>query len=358
MPNAQNKKSVSIIIPVYNAKEYLPHCIDSILKQTLPDIELILVDDGSTDSSGKLCDSYAGDSRVKVLHKENGGPGLARNCGIEAAQGEYIGFVDADDWCEPNMFEELLTAAVVKKADMAFCDYTLDTENSSKELKTDYNGNHFYNKNEIYEKILPYFFGYNDEELSSYKSYFPFADYSSYIWLCIYKASVLKENNITFPSQKTYYNEDNLFNLNFVFHAKSAVHVAKSLYHYRESSVSLTKRFNPNFFDAKLNKFKYLRDFIKINLNGDYSKRLDNKICVESINIINYYISASNQGFLKKHAKICEIVNSPIISSALKELELSHVSPFSMIGIFFRLEKIKAHFILLVLCEIYKKIRR
>lgn len=358
MPITSEELKISIIIPVFNAKEYLPHCIDSILNQTLRNFELILVDDGSTDGSSKLCDFYAKDSRVKVIHKKNEGPSVARNCGIEAAQGEYIGFVDADDWCEPNMFEELLSAASSNDADMAFCNYTLDTEAGSKKLKTDYNGNHFYSREEISEKILPYFFGYTNEELKSYKSYFPFADYSSYIWLCIYKTSVLKENKITFPSQKNYYNEDNLFNLNFVFHAKSAVHVEKSLYHYRESSVSLTKRYNPKFFDAKLNKFKYLRNFIKTNLASDYDKRLCNKICVESINIINYYIYASNESLIKKHAKIRKTINSPIISSALKELDLSHLSPFSRLGVFFRLEKHKAYFILLILCEVYKRIRR
>lgn len=352
MPIVNKDISVSIIIPVYNAEKFLPRCIDSVLGQTLKDIEIILVDDGSIDRSGKLCDNYAKkDGRVKVIHNKNKGPGEARNRGIEAAGGEYIGFVDADDWCESSMFEELFRAAA-SKADMAFCDYLTDTESGSKEFKTDYNGDHFYSKNEINEKILPYFLGYDSEELAGCKSCFPFADYSSYIWLCIYKASVLKENSIAFPSQKIYYNEDNLFNLNFVFHAKNAVHVAKSLYHYRENGASLTKRFDPGFLDAKLNKFKYLRNFIKEKLNGGFNGRLDNKICVESINIINYYIYAGGDSFFKKLAKLREIINSPIISEALKKLDLSHIPPFSPIGLFLNLEKHKACFILLILCEL------
>lgn len=353
MTNVHKNAKVSIIIPVYNAGEFLPRCIDSVLCQTLSDIELILVDDGSTDESGKLCDGYAKkDARVSVIHKKNEGPSVARNCGIKAASGNYIGFVDADDWCEPSMFGELFSAALDSNADFAFCDYLIDSESGSIKLETDHSGSRFYSKEEIGKKILPYFFGYNSEELAFYKSCFPFADYSSYIWLCIYKASVLKENRITFPSQKIYYNEDNLFNLNFVFHAKSAAHIAKNLYHYRESGASLTKRFDKGFLDAKLNKFKYLRDFIKENLTEDYNYRLNNKICIESINIINYYVYSNNEGFFKKLAKLREIISTPLISQSLKKLDLSHVPPFSPLGIFLNLEKRKACFILLILCKL------
>lgn len=99
---------ISIIVPVYNVELYLEKCIDSILNQIFKDFELILVDDGSTDSSGKICDEYAlKDRRVKVIHKKNGGQSSARNTGIDIAQGNYIGFVDSDDWIEPDMYEVL-----------------------------------------------------------------------------------------------------------------------------------------------------------------------------------------------------------------------------------------------------------
>lgn len=92
-------QKISVIVPVYNVEKYLSRCIDSIISQTFSDFELILVDDGSTDSSGKICDEYGKkDGRVKVIHKRNGGLSSARNCGLENAKGNYICFVDSDDW--------------------------------------------------------------------------------------------------------------------------------------------------------------------------------------------------------------------------------------------------------------------
>ncbi len=106
---------ISVIVPVYNTGKYLPKCIDSILAQTYRDLELILVDDGSADDSGKICDDYAAkDRRVRVFHKENGGSSSARNLGITKARGEYIGFIDSDDFIEPDMYECLLAAIMEK----------------------------------------------------------------------------------------------------------------------------------------------------------------------------------------------------------------------------------------------------
>lgn len=103
---------ISIIVPVYNVEEYLPRCLDSILDQTYKNLEIILVDDGTKDASDKICDGYAAkDSRIKVIHKENGGLSSARNAGIDIAKGEYLGFVDSDDWIEPEMYETLLSLA-------------------------------------------------------------------------------------------------------------------------------------------------------------------------------------------------------------------------------------------------------
>ena len=100
---------VSVIVPVYNAEKYLQECVDSILRQTLTDLELILVDDGSTDSSPAICDRYAEqDARVQVIHKPNGRAASARNAGLRAASGEYVAFVDSDDWISPEMYEKML----------------------------------------------------------------------------------------------------------------------------------------------------------------------------------------------------------------------------------------------------------
>ena len=103
---------ISVIVPVYNVEAYLPRCVDSILAQTYRNLEIILVDDGTKDDSDKICDAYADrDPRIKVIHKENGGLSSARNAGIEIAKGEYLGFVDSDDWIEPAMYEHMLKLA-------------------------------------------------------------------------------------------------------------------------------------------------------------------------------------------------------------------------------------------------------
>ncbi len=354
-----NKIRISIIVPVFNAAEFLPQCLDSILRQTFRDFELILVDDGSKDGSAKLCDSYAAaDGRVHVIHKENGGPCTARNTGIDIARGKYIGFVDADDSCDLKMFELLYNCALKNNTYMVFCDYTADNANGSRNIKSDLNGDIVYDAEMVKKAFLPYFFGYEDSELSGYKSFCPFADYSSYVWLCLYKTSLIKENNLFFPSQNTYYNEDNLFNLNVVYHSSAIAHISKPLYHYRDIDNSLTKRYNPGFLKSKLNKFDYLYDFIEKNsCDKKFIRRLQNKICIESINIINYYVNANGVSIKEKYVKIREIVNAPAVSEALKNLKLSSVPPLSMLGIFLRFEKYKACLILLALCEGYRLIR-
>ncbi len=120
---------VSIIVPVYNVEAYLERCVDSILCQSLQEIEVLLVDDGSTDACGEICDQYAGqDHRVKVIHKANGGLSDARNAGIKQATGAFIGFVDGDDYIEPEMYEVLYQACLENDAPIGACDYIYQGE--------------------------------------------------------------------------------------------------------------------------------------------------------------------------------------------------------------------------------------
>lgn len=118
---------VSVIVPVYKAEAYLHRCVDSLLAQTFANFEVLLIDDGSPDNSGVICDEYAKkDSRVRVFHKENGGVSSARQCGIDNALGEYTIHADPDDWVEPTMLEELYAKAKEEEADMVICDYYVD----------------------------------------------------------------------------------------------------------------------------------------------------------------------------------------------------------------------------------------
>ena len=120
---------ISVIIPVYKVESYLPQCLDSVINQTYKKLEIILVDDGSPDRCGVICDEYAAqDSRIIVIHKENGGVSSARNAGLSAATGVWIGFVDGDDWVEADMFEYLLSLAQKHNADAAQCGFTLEED--------------------------------------------------------------------------------------------------------------------------------------------------------------------------------------------------------------------------------------
>lgn len=128
--NLEDSKMISVIVPIFNVQKYLNKCIDSICNQTYKDLEIILVDDGSIDDSGKICDEYAHkDSRIKVIHKSNGGLSDARNKGLDVASGEFVAFVDGDDYIHPDMYANLLRVMNDSKADIVCCDYKKVAEN-------------------------------------------------------------------------------------------------------------------------------------------------------------------------------------------------------------------------------------
>ena len=123
---------ISIIVPVYNVEQYINRCIDSLLGQTLKDIEIILVDDGSPDQCPQICDEYARkDSRIKVIHKKNNGLGYARNSGLELATGEYIAFVDSDDYVNINMYEKLYNETINNNFDIVYCGFIVENKDKS-----------------------------------------------------------------------------------------------------------------------------------------------------------------------------------------------------------------------------------
>lgn len=125
--NMESQYSVSVIIPIHNTAPYLRRCIESVRNQTLKDIEIILVDNLSTDDSPSICDEYANiDSRVRVLHLDEAGLSIARNAGIEIATAPYIGFIDSDDYIEPTMYENMLSAMVQNKVYMVYCNFALN----------------------------------------------------------------------------------------------------------------------------------------------------------------------------------------------------------------------------------------
>jgi len=234
---------LSIIIPVYQAENYLQRCLDSVLKQTMQDFELILINDGSTDSSGKICDAYAlHDNRINVIHKTNQGQSSARNDGIERARGEYVGFVDNDDVVYPDMFELLIHNIEEADADISACSFIQDNGDGT----TD-------SKNHTLKKLILT----NKEGVKEFLSR---ENLDIYVWTKIYKKAFIDRHNIKFEIGKT--DEDFLFNFEAFKHAKRTVieDIPKYIYYHREDSAC--RLFPQKHLKAYLNMTLYRVDKI------------------------------------------------------------------------------------------------
>lgn len=226
----------SIIIPVYNVEKYLNKCVDSVLNQTFTDFEVILVDDGSPDNCPAICDSYAEkDNRVKVIHKQNGGLINARKSGLEAASGGYIGFVDSDDWIEPEMYE--LFAQMIEKysPDMVLSDFYFDNEkelvNSEQLFEQE-----FYDKSALKEKLYP--------KMLFSGIYYKFG-VNPCCWSKVYKKELLKKN-LPLVDGRIKMGEDAAFTYPCLLDAKSVATIKKPSYHYILNPESMTKSYDEN----------------------------------------------------------------------------------------------------------------
>ena len=185
-----DKHLISIIIPVYNVEAYLRRCIDSVISQTYKNLEIILVDDGSTDTSGKICDEYAQkDMRINVIHKENGGLSDARNVGIDLASGEYFAFIDSDDYVCMDYIDKLLNAILIGNADIAFCSYIKVSDKKYKKLRN-----------------FPEKFQYFSSEEMLRNWHGKYKHIETVAWNKLYKSSLFLDSGIRYP--KGYYNED------------------------------------------------------------------------------------------------------------------------------------------------------
>lgn len=220
---------ISIIVPIYKVEAYLKKCVESILNQTYKNLEIILVDDGSPDGCGKICDEYAQkDNRIKVIHKENGGLSSARNAGLEIATGEYISFIDSDDYVAENFIEKLYNLAVENNADISECnflkfenDVVLKNENESVELYTSY---------DMLKRM------YNTH-----------ATRTIVVWNKLYKKKIY--DNLRFPVGKI--NEDEFITYKAFYNSNNLIATTNlSLYYYRYSPQSIMgRKFNAKRLD-------------------------------------------------------------------------------------------------------------
>jgi glycosyltransferase involved in cell wall biosynthesis len=261
-----NFKKVSVIVPVYNAEKYLDKCIESILAQTFENIELILINDGSTDSSSKICDKYREkDSRVKVFHVQNSGPSRARNRGLELASGEYIQFVDSDDYIEENMTEDLVKE-INRGADIAICGY--------KRICKDSHGNIFTKNIDTYQEELI------SKERFLYKFGSLFRDYYiNYLWNKLYKAAFIKTNAIKFD-EAIKWGEDLSFNLQYIDFCSIITITNKKLYNYvNYNSNSITSKLNKDLFKIQSSMYKEVKGFLMNNhsYSGENKESVDLK---------------------------------------------------------------------------------
>lgn len=241
---------ISVIVPVYNTEKYLKRCLDSITSQTLDEIEIILVDDGSKEPCALLCDELASaDSRIKVIHKQNGGLGFARNSGIEAATGEYIGFVDSDDYIEPLMYETLYNAAKEYHADLALSGICFVGGNMFA-ASGEYSKKPFFEEDTVFEQetmknLLLGVVGALPSEPDDSR-------YGVSVCKNIFQASLLRDENIAFLSERDILSEDTLFMVDVIKHAKRAVGVAGAYYCYCRNEDSLSKSYNPERFEKSM----------------------------------------------------------------------------------------------------------
>lgn len=244
---------VSVIVPVYNVEKYLKKCLDSLVNQTLKDIEIICVNDGSTDNSLQILQEYANThSNIVIVDQENQGVSLARNNGIKKAKGGYISFVDPDDWVETDMYETLYKKAIKTNADIVECDYRMVFENSTKvKNRTLFGSLHTWKKFPIAcGKIFDWKYIKNDI----------FDGLRCMVWNRLYKRSLILDNNLTFPDGKC---EDYPFSLDAVLSARSIVYCHKTLYNYlirfgslsiREDTIQENKEEDDKIYNARVAK--------------------------------------------------------------------------------------------------------
>lgn len=296
-------QKISIIVPVYNVASYLSECINSLLNQTYKNFEIILVDDGSNDDSGMICDDY--DSKynnIKVVHQENAGLPAARNAGLKVATGEYIGFIDSDDYIDKDMYRILVEKIIETNADMAICNF--QTFNCL-------------GKNPIVKRYVDETITYSDTKCVDF--YKCCLDSS-----CnrIYKADIIRKENIWFEDKKIVAQEDFWFLTRYLTFAKKIVTCENSLYLYRERASSISKTRSDNDITDRCIDFMHkTEEFIR-----EYSERnIEEFLKYQSINLFFSAINNS-QGYKIKDI-VLKFMNNTNFNKAISSENILTIYP-------------------------------
>lgn len=279
---------VSVIVPIYNVEKYLQKCIDSLLNQTYKNIEIILVNDGTLDDSLKICeDNQKKDSRIKIISQENGGLSKARNTGLENATGEYICFIDSDDFVSEFYVEKLLKNAIETNSDICACGFKYVDEDNNIWMKK-------HKKNKIFNKIealRDIFTSIQETEIM--------------VWNKLYKKSLFDENNLTFKNGKI--NEDNFIMYQLYDKANQVYLIEDELYYYLQRNTSIMGiKFNEKRFHI-LEALEETKEYFKNKKDYNFSEEL---VCYEALiltNLINTMIRSNyDEKEIKKLLNIIE----------------------------------------------------
>lgn len=304
---------ISIIIPVYNVEKYLARCLHSVLKQTLEDIEIILINDGSNDDSLKICNEFKNkDSRIKVINKLNEGVSVARNVGIEEARGKYILFIDSDDWVDEKICEVLYENIERYNSDLSMCNIVLEENDKKINVKMNID-NYYLNKNQIkYEVILPLI------ENEQYNGYHEEASFRGPV-ARLFKHDILINNNVRFKKDLSI-GEDFIFNIEYMKYIETLTISEEYMYHYRKYSESTMRKYNEKCWEIYKVLLINLENYLYENFNNnDYIERLNNlKMKYMLISIINEFRNGNKKNIIKKISTIKWICEDDLIKDILK----------------------------------------
>ena len=315
-------KTLSVVIPVYKIKEkYLRECLNSISFQHSNEIEIILVDDGSPDNCGKICDEYAAtDNRFKVIHQENQGVSVARNMGIKESNGEWITFIDPDDWIEADWGEVILNAVKAVGTDIIMFDYY-------QEFATKHVPQFFMHEsallNEEYLKAV---------RIAPFNQLFIHREYKNYeinpVWNKVYRTSFLKKHNIMFDP-KARKGQDNIFNAEIFQLTSKIYYLHAPLYHYRYIQESVTNRYNPNIRYYNEIAFQHYERIIKTySLPIEYTKAFYAKVLTRLYSCMRlyYFHIQNNMSFNNIRDGLNNVLDTYPYNVALCNIDQSYLS--------------------------------
>lgn len=312
----ENSCNVSIIVPVYNVERYLPKCVDSLLNQTLKSIEIILVDDGSTDGSGLICDQLTDQyNHVKVIHQENTGLGLARNSGLVMARGEYVAFVDSDDFVNSRMFSHLYDLAKQYDADAVYGKHKRFWKEEICESEILKESLQIWHDDQIRQYILDRI-GLPPTDLDD-------CYYGAPVCGGIFRRSIITDNNLKFVSERQFIAEDIVFDIDFLPHCSTIVHCNDLLYYYRYNPVSLTTTYKFDRFERNVELYH--------EMNRRLRQRYSKEECFDSmaryfltftrVAMIQEVVHLKHNGCVHAYRKIADITNSYDLQMILKRYQ-------------------------------------